>query len=149
MKTVIIYASTHHGNTRKIAEAMADCISADLIDITENQEPIILEYDVIGFASGIYFQAYHKKITEFIQHATFSDRQKAFLANTCGMSIFDYNKVPRKLLKANGVPCLGSFQCRGYDTFGIFGKLGGIAKGRPNAADIENARSFIDKILRH
>ncbi len=78
MKTVIIYASTHHGNTRKIAEAMADCISADLIDITENQEPIILEYDVIGFASGIYFQAYHKKITEFIPARDVQRQTKSF-----------------------------------------------------------------------
>lgn len=33
MKIVIIYASIHHGNTRKIVEAMANELSADIIDI--------------------------------------------------------------------------------------------------------------------
>ena len=37
---------------------------------------------------------------------------------------------------------LGEFGCRGYDTFGPFRLVGGIAKGRPDARDLENARAF-------
>ena len=47
MKTVMIYASIHHGNTRKVVEAMAKELSADTIDITKNANPDISGYDII------------------------------------------------------------------------------------------------------
>lgn len=62
MKTVIIFASTHHGNTKTVVEYMAKSITADLIDITQNQNPDISAYDIIGFASGIYFHSFHESI---------------------------------------------------------------------------------------
>ena len=37
---------------------------------------------------------------------------------------------------------MGSFQCRGYDTYGIFGKLGGIAKGHPSQQELKKAEIF-------
>ena len=43
-------------------------------------------------------------------------------------------------------PVLGTFGCKGYDTFGPFKLVGGIAKGHPNAQDLENARAFYRKI---
>ena len=50
MKSVIIFASTHHGNTKKVAEYMAEGLSADLIDITRDKNPDISAYDLVGFA---------------------------------------------------------------------------------------------------
>ena len=47
MKTVMIYASIHHGNTRKVVEAMAKELSADTIDITKNANPDISGYDMV------------------------------------------------------------------------------------------------------
>ena len=70
MKTVVIYASTHHGNTKKVAEYMAKIITADLIDITQNQNPDITAYDIIGFASGIYFHSFHENIKKYISNTT-------------------------------------------------------------------------------
>ena len=32
MKTVIVYASVHHGNTKKLAEKIAENCKVDLID---------------------------------------------------------------------------------------------------------------------
>ena len=37
---------------------------------------------------------------------------------------------------------LGAFSCKGYDTFGPFKLVGGIAKGHPDERDLENARAF-------
>lgn len=36
MKAVILYASSHHGNTKKVVEAMAEVLGAELVDLTEN-----------------------------------------------------------------------------------------------------------------
>ena len=54
-KAVIIYASTHHGSTRKLAEAIANRYDVHLIDAAKQQSADLSAYDRIGFASGIDF----------------------------------------------------------------------------------------------
>ena len=44
-------------------------------------------------------------------------------------------------------PVLGEFSCKGYDTFGPFKLVGGIAKGRPNERDLEQARTFYRNLI--
>lgn len=55
MKTAIVYYSTHHGNTKKLLDAIAEKNEVALIDVTKQPSADISEYDRIGFASGIYF----------------------------------------------------------------------------------------------
>ncbi|WP_434310405.1 flavodoxin family protein [Hominifimenecus sp. rT4P-3] len=148
MKTVIIYASTHHGNTKKVVDQMAACIDADIVDITKSNPLHIAGYDLIGFASGIYFGSFHEKITKFVEKEAFSKRQKAFLVDTCGIGYKNYSNGIRKKLERKGVTVLGNFQCRGYDTYGIWGKLGGVAKGHPNETDFNKAQSFIKQLVK-
>ena len=38
MKAVIIYASTHHGNTRKVVEAIAGACDVELVDAAKVRE---------------------------------------------------------------------------------------------------------------
>ena len=38
---------------------------------------------------------------------------------------------------------IGKFGCKGYDTFGPFKLVGGIAKGHPDEEDIKNAVEFV------
>ena len=54
MKTAICYYSRHHGNTRKVLEAMVQADGADLIDVTTRQAVRLEAYDRLGFASGVY-----------------------------------------------------------------------------------------------
>ena len=142
MKIVIIYASVHHGNTKKIAEAMASVISADLIDIIKNKGFDLSGYDVIGFASGVYYHGFHESIKKYIEETEFTKDQRVFLACTCGLAYRDYTKGIKKKLTRKNIQCIGHFQCRGFDTFGIFGRLGGIAKDHPNDNDLKNAKQF-------
>lgn len=39
-----------------------------------------------------------------------------------------------------------TFCCKGYDTFGPFKLIGGIAKGHPSAKDLDNAKTFITNL---
>lgn len=50
MKIAIIFASVHHGNTRKVVEQIAQNNDVDLIDATQEKEKDLSEYDRIGFA---------------------------------------------------------------------------------------------------
>ena len=71
MKAAVCYCSRHHGNTRKVLEAMADEGGLDLIDVTTRQAVRLDGYDCIGFASGIYGFAFHpaarNTVTYFLQ----------------------------------------------------------------------------------
>ena len=64
-KIVIIYASTHHGNTYKLAKAISDKYEIAMIDATKETMIDLQEYAVIGFASGIDFGKFYKEIEDF------------------------------------------------------------------------------------
>ena len=65
MKTVICYYSCHHGNTRKVVQAMAEECGATLLDLSAGTEAHLEEYDLIGFASGIYGFSFHPSVVQF------------------------------------------------------------------------------------
>ena len=56
MRTAIVYVSVHHGNTKKVVQAMAAELSADLIDLTVEKEADLSGYELIGFASGVFYK---------------------------------------------------------------------------------------------
>ena len=54
MRTAIVYYSQHHGNTKKLLDAISDAdISVTLINAAEKIEVDLRDYDRIGLASGI------------------------------------------------------------------------------------------------
>ena len=143
MNTAIAYYSQHHGNTKKLLDAIqAADENVTLIDVTEKHEVDLHSYDRIGFASGIYYSNMHKTVRKFAEETSFRPGQKVFLVSTCGMESKDFTKKVRKTLEDKQVEVLESFSCRGFDTFGPLFLIGGIAKGRPNEQDLEKAREY-------
>ena len=141
MKTAICYYSRHHGNTLKILEAMAQEGGVDLVDVTTRQTVRLEEYDCIGFASGVYFGKSHQSVLAFARQYL-PRRKPVFFACTYGGARGDSMNALSEIAKEKDCPVLGKFGCRGYDTFGPFKLVGGIAKGHPDAQDLENARDF-------
>lgn len=148
MKTVICYASRHHGNTRRVVEAMAREGEAELIDATAASGDIQLEdCGCIGFASGIYFGKFHPGVLDWARRHL-PQGKPVFFVCTYGSSQGSGTQALRELAAERGCPVLGTFGCRGYDTFGPFKLVGGIAKGRPNEADLAAARAFYRDLIR-
>ena len=141
MKTAICCYSRHHGNTRKVAEAMALEGGADLIDVTTRQTVRLEEYDCVGFASGIYGFEFHKAVTAFARQYL-PEGKPVFFVCTYGALRGAGAKELESLARERGCPVLGTFGCKGYDTFGPFRLVGGIAKGHPDEQDLKNAREF-------
>lgn len=141
MKTVICYYSRHHGNTLKVLEAMAQQGDVDLIDVNTRQAVRLEEYDCIGFASGIYGFEVHKSVVNFARQYL-PQGKPVFFVYTYGGAKGSAAKSIMNIAAERGCPILGQFGCRGYDTFGPFKIIGGIAKGHPNARDLENAQKF-------
>ena len=65
MKTAIVYASVHHGNTEEIVDEIAKDQNIDLVDATRVKEKVLSGYDTIGFASGIYYGKFHQAVLNF------------------------------------------------------------------------------------
>lgn len=141
MKTLICYYSRHHGNTRKVLEAISQEGEVDLVDVTTRQSVSWDEYDCIGFASGIYGFEFQKAVTEYARQYL-PKGKPVFFVYTYGGAKGTGAKVVEDVAREKGCPVLGEFSCKGYDTFGPFKLMGGIAKGHPDAQDLENARSF-------
>ncbi|MGA2671308.1 MAG: flavodoxin domain-containing protein, partial [Dehalococcoidia bacterium] len=66
MKALIIYISVHHGNTEKVAKAMANILNADLLQLQQTNAGMLEQYDLIGFGSGIYFGKHHESLLDFV-----------------------------------------------------------------------------------
>lgn len=141
MKTLICYYSRHHGNTRKVLEAISQEGEVDLVDVTTRQSVSWDEYDCIGFASGIYGFEFQKAVTEYARQYL-PKGKPVFFVYTYGGAKGTGAKAVEDVAREKGCPVLGEFSCKGYDTFGPFKLMGGIAKGHPDVQDLENARSF-------
>ena len=136
MKTLICYYSRHHGNTRKVLEAIAQEGEVDLVDVTTRQSVSWDEYDCIGFASGIYGFEFQKAVTEYARQYL-PKGKPVFFVYTYGGAKGTGAKAVEDVAREKGCPVLGEFSCKGYDTFGPFKLMGGIAKGHPDAQDLE------------
>lgn len=142
MKRLIIYESVHHGNTEKVAKAMAEVLKAELKKPRDVNIDSLKDYDLIGFGSGIYYGKFHKNILELVKKIKPVNKEKAFVFSTSGQGREQYNNSIKKELTEKGFEIIGSFACKGFDTYGPFKLIGGIAKGRPNEEDISKAREF-------
>ena len=49
MKTAIVYASVHHGNTKKIIDEIAKTNDVELIDATDCRERLVGRFSCKGF----------------------------------------------------------------------------------------------------
>ncbi len=141
MKTAICYYSRHHGNTRKVLEAMASEGEVDLIDVTTRQAVRLDGYDCVGFACGIYGFSFHPAVEAFARQYL-PAAKPVFFVYTYGAAKGAGAKDVAAVAAEKGCPVLGEFGCKGYDTFGPFRLVGGIAKGHPDERDLADARCF-------
>lgn len=143
MKTVIIYYSKHHGNTKKLLDAIqkesADEIT--LLDVTEADNVKLEAYDRIGFASGIYFSKFDKRLLEFAK-SHMPKGKEVFFIYTCGSPKEGYTKAIREAVSGSGARVLGEYGCLGFDSYGPFKLIGGIAKGHPDQTELKQAVDF-------
>lgn len=148
MRTLIIFTSIHHGNTGKIAKVIAESLNADIIKTNEVNVEDIKDYDLIGFGSGIYYGKFHKNMLDLIDRLSDLRLKKAFVFSTSGFGSVKYNSAIEEKLKEKGIKIVGSFACKGFDTYGPFKLIGGIAKDRPNNDDFQKAKDFVNGIFK-
>jgi flavodoxin len=151
MKTIIIYASRHQGNTAKVARAIAGVLNAELITVDQAHGTAIDEYDLIGLGSGIYWGKHDKELLTLVRAWPARSNRKAFTFSTSWRAegrIFNrYNRRLRNALTEKGFTIIGDFSCRGYNAVGPLKLLGGFNRGRPNDSDLAAAARFAHRLL--
>ena len=140
MNAVLVFESTHHGNTKKLVDAIAANYKVDLVDAAQTNSVNFESYDMIGFASGAAYGKFYKKITSLAESVPAG--KKVFFIYSCGKNSKDYSESLRTALEKKGCISLGSYGCSGYDTYGPLKLMGGINKGHPDEAEIKGAVAF-------
>lgn len=152
MKAVIVCHSVSHGNTRRIADAMAEVLDAKVVTPEQADPAELADADLVGFGSGVFYAKLHPALTGFAGSLP-SGGGRAFVFATSGLPETPLTRFTRPLIRLLGSKgftvdgsAAGSFSCRAFDTWAPFKVVGGINKHRPNAADVAAARAFAARL---
>jgi flavodoxin len=146
-RVAVVVSSWHHGNTRKIADAIADELHADVLTVEEAYAVDLTQYDLVGFGSGIYFAKHDEKLFDLIK-AKPTLPHKTFLFSTAGNTLLWrlYHRGLRRALTTRGSIVIHEFNCPGWDSVGPFSLFGGFYRTRPNNKDLARAREFARRL---
>ena len=149
MDALIVCASRAYGNTRKIAEAMASALVAEVVTPEEARRIKIEDYDLVGFGSGIYAMNFYSDLRRFVEMLPKVEGRKAFLFLTSASSERSMNKPVAKLtadLVDHGFDVFGHFWCRGFWNPLLLRFIGGVNQGHPDQADLDSATTFARRV---
>ena len=134
MKVEVRYFS-RGGNTKKLAEAIANAVGATA---KTTSEALTEDVDLLFLGSSVYAYGVDDEIKRFIQDIDVKVG-KVVNFSTAALIKSTYKQVG-KLLAEKGIPqAKEEFYCKG--------SFGPMHKGRPNEADCENAAAFAKEII--
>jgi len=138
MADIAVFVDSHGGNTRKVADALAEELGASVGDL---MTPLPADAKVLFLGSGTYGGAPGKEMMKFVTDNVFTGRRVALFGTS--MAEAGARKMIAALedaLTRKGATVLGSYQCRGK--FLLFNR------GRPNTGDLDNAKKFAREMVR-
>lgn len=146
-KTLILYRSPHHGNTKKLLDAIAAAYPDVTLALADETPVDASQYDIVGIASGVYMGKPHRTVRKALESLQGNGR-KAFSVFTSGdREGGKYAARFTELLQKRGFTPCGFYWCVGLDSFGPLKLVGGVNKGRPNEEDVAGAVSFYEKLI--
>lgn len=153
MGSLLICASKHHGNTRRIADRIAGVVDARVVTPGEVTAEEIDAADLVGFGSGVYWMSFDGALLDLVRSLPQKERGAAFVYATSGMPetpLRRYTSGLQSLLSERGFQVADEvFHCRGLDTMGPIALIGGMNRGRPDEQDFADAEEFAERMTRH
>ena len=145
-KTVIVYASKHHGNTFKLIKAISDKYEIEIIDAMKEAHVDLQKYDIVGFASGIDFGKFYLEIENFARE-NLPFQKEVFFLYTCAMDREGFTDSIKEIALEKDAVILGEYGCRGYNTYGPWKLIGGMNKSHPTENEIQECVNFYEKLF--
>lgn len=150
MKTMILYRSKHHGNTKKLVDAVVNAFpeveAIDVATLGKNEYPDLSEYPLVGVGTGIYYGEIDKDLARVLAN-TLCEGQQVFALMTYGGKDKWYGKDIDGLCRMRKANFLTSYGCLGYDTWGPYKLMGGMWKDHPNDEDIQGAIDHYQRLM--
>ena len=135
MKIAVRYY-TKTGNTKRLAEAVADAVGAVALPLTS---PVDEPVDVLFLGNSYYAFSIDPEVRNFIRTLDRDQVGKIVNFGTAAMLNSTLKKVKAEAAKV-GIPVDDrEFHCRG--------EFKGVHKGRPDKEDMEKAAEFALKIM--
>jgi flavodoxin len=145
-KRIIIFESYHHKNTEKIARILAQALQAKLYRPEQINISTLSNFSLIGFGTGIYYGKPHEKIQHFLEQLPLLKNKKTFIFTTSGLIRDNYTQKIKDHISQKGLLLIGSFSCKGYDTYGPFKVIGGLNREHPDLEDFYHAEIFANDL---
>ena len=135
MKIAVRYY-TKTGNTKKLAEAVAEAVGAEALPLNA---PIEEAVDILFLGNSYYAFSIDPEVREFVRSLDRSKVGRIVNFGTAAMLNSTYKKVKAEAEKV-GVPMdEREFHCRG--------EFKGMHKGRPSEEDLKVAAAFARSIV--
>ncbi len=144
MRSILIYASHHQGNTEKLVRAIAKAHPVRLLD-AQTETAALAEYDLIGFASGIDFGKFYPAVTALAR--TLPAGKAVYALFTCARTQPAYGEEIRKIAQEAGCTFLGKFGCKGFNTYGPWKLIGGMNRAHPSPEELAAGVEFYEQLL--
>ena len=135
----MIYAVRYYtktGNTKRLAEAIADELGVEALPISV---PVNAKVDILFLGNSYYAFNIDPEVSKFVSFLDRKNVGKIINFGSAAMMKSTYKKV-RAVAEKNGINVSD-------DEFHCKGEFKGLNKGRPNEDDIKSARDFARKIM--
>jgi flavodoxin len=138
MAEISVLVDSRGGNTRKLADAIAEELG---VRVGEIGTPLTDDARVLFLGSGTYGGKPGEAMMKFIGTGSFTGRKAAlFGTSSSAAGSVKMMGVMADALNQKGATILGSFPCRG--------KFLLMNRGRPGAEDLENVKKFAREMIR-
>jgi flavodoxin len=143
---LIVCGSKEHGNTRKLADAMAAAVAGTVVTAREANAELIAKHEVVAFGTGVRFMRPYAEVLQAVDRLPRQEGKKALVFSTSGFGWRLGHAALRQRLVDKGFQVAGELACKGLDTMGPLWLLGGVNKGRPNADDLRRAADLARRV---
>jgi len=137
MPGAAVFVDSRGGNTRKVAEAIAEEVGATVLD---TPGPVPAGTEILFLGSGVYGGKPGDALREFVERGSFSGMKVALFATSGGARGAEMmmEKIADDLRK-KGATVLGTYHCRGKFLF--------TNRGHPDGEDLGRAKAFAREMV--
>ena len=137
MTDVSVLVDSRGGNTRKVADAIAEELGIQARDVTISPHD---DAKILFLGSGTYGGKPGEAMVKFIGSGTLSGRKVAIFGTAASLSGGQKMITSMSdMVKQKGATVAGSYHCKGKFFF--------VSRGHPDNEDLDNAKKFAREML--